>query len=132
MLVTEIIIIMLVIIPKTLIMMITIDKRWTLLKEDNVAEDDCKAGNKYGKDDGNVVEKDGNDDRDDVEDDGIDKGDCREHPALAKLERDSVNPLMDRVFLILLIKIIFFIIHFIIRPSGDLSHVLPPAIPGPL
>ena len=104
--------------------------------DDNVAEDDCKDGDKGGTPDddnyGNVVEEDGNDDRGDAEDDGIDKGDCREHPALAKLERDSVNPLMDRVFLILLIKIIIFIIHFIIGPSGDLSHVLPPAIPGPL
>ena len=39
--------------------------------------------------------------------------DYREHPALAKLEGDSVNPLMDRVnssFIILLIKIIIFII----------------------
>ena len=39
---------MLVIIPKTLIMMITIDKRWTLLKEDNVAEDDGGDGGNGG------------------------------------------------------------------------------------
>ena len=42
--------------------------------------------------------------------------DYREHPALAKLEGDSVNPLMDRVnssFIILRIKIIIFIIFLV-------------------
>ena len=42
----------------------------------NVAEDDCKDGDKGGTPDddsyGNVVEDDGNDDRGDAEDDGID------------------------------------------------------------
>lgn len=82
----------------------------------NGEKDDCNVAEDYG----NVVTDDdaeGKDHRGNVEDDGIDNGNDRGHPALAKLERDSVNPLMDRVnfsFLILLIKMIISII-FVVR-----------------
>ena len=90
--------------------------------------------------DGNVVEDDGKDDWRVVEDGGDDDVDDRDHPALAKLERESVNPLMDRVsissLLLLLIKIIIFIISVIKiiifngQPSdGQGQHFLPSVLP---